>query len=662
MIAGLFLRNYKIYENFNFVHFTNGTNEKLNLLIGNNGAGKSSILEAIDTFFNDRDFIVNSNQRSKNASLAPVFLIEKSKLKNFNTAFLEALSVTFWNHEFTFLTSSNSSIENFISFREDLKNQNKQESYYLLLLGIRPNSKDVSLITFENTIFEILNISYGFTEDDSKKMLIQLYQAVKELYKYIYIPVETSISEFLKLESQGMQSLVDKELKSEIENILKNNKVKTEGKGEFRKTERNIPIINFINEKLEDYIDNIQNSIQQLEKTYHFNNELRNKRVGVKDFADVIIETYFSRRRLQKDGKDIMNLSSGERKKALIDIAYAFISQNTKTEQDIILAIDEPETSLHISMCYDQYQRIEEMANIYDKQVFVTTHWYGGLPVLNDGRLYHVEKHDTNGINVEVFSLENYFEQRKNHPDDINLKSFYDLTSSIISSVRNNGDKWLIVEGLADKKYIEHYLPDSHNYRILPVGGCPIVKKIYEYLYLPLSQDEEKASGNGKIFCLIDTDAKAISLSVKSNTDNKMLMMRRLQLDSGEIKLLKLEQGIMNVNTETELEETLNPSKFYNAFKTVVDIHGASFLTSCGTENIKYVFESYEFDNQAKFSFIKGEETFLKPLVAGRRMGNDMKELHLFFDRNKDEICQAYIKLEVGERPNWINEIITFLN
>lgn len=665
MIAGLFLRNFKTYEKFNFIPFNNGKDEKLNIFIGNNGAGKSSVLEALDTYFNGRTFILNSGARSRDASLAPVFLINKEKIKPHISQeqfdFIEKLSSFLWDEDLNSLFGSNPSIEDFVEFRKTLKTSKKEDNNFLLLFGLELDDKDISLISMENKAIEKF-ISYGINEVTFKKNLNSASQNINSLYRFIYIPVETSITDFLKLEADGMQSLMNKNLKNEIESILVDKKFEVEGKGAVRKSTRNVSINIFINEKLKEYIESVESSIQSIDESYHFNKEIRSTNVNPKDFVEVIINTFFTKRRLQKNGKEIAYLSAGERKKALIDIAYSFISQNPETEKEVIIAIDEPESSLHISMCYEQYNRIQEIANKFDKQVFITTHWYGGLPILSDGRLYHVLKDETNIPSIENFNLENYFEARKNHPDDINLKSFYDLTSSIISSVRNNNDKWLIVEGLADKKYLEHYLPINHNYKILPVGGCTIVKKVFEYLYLPLSQDEENVSGSGKIYCLIDTDAKAISLSIPSSTKNKMLIMRRLQLDGGEIKLLKLEEGMMNVNTETELEESLNPEKFYKSFTTIVRKYGGQFATTCGTETIENIFNCYEFDRESKFSFIKGEETFLKPLVAGRRIGNDMKELHLFFDKNKDNICQEYIKLEVGVRPNWINEIITFLN
>lgn len=659
MIVGLFLRNFKTYEKFNFISFSEGKNEKLNLFIGNNGAGKSSVLEALDVFFNAREFILNDNARSRDASVTPVILIKKEKLNPFLKPeileFTETLSTFIWNESLTSLYGSNPSMELFSEMRENLKTNIRSDDYYLLLFGHELSKKDYSLISLE-TKAESKFAEIGIDSEKLKRLLNSLVQITINQYNYIYIPVETSITDFLKLEASGMQSLMNKDLKNEIEQILSDHKFEIEGKTARK---RNVSISQFINERLKEYIETIETTIQNIDNTYHFNKELRSTNVNPKDFSDVIINTFFSKRRLQKEEREIAYLSSGERKKALIDIAFSFIAQNTLTEKEVILAIDEPEASLHISMCFEQYMRIEKIANTFNIQSFITTHWYGGLPILSYGRLYHVLKNGNNP-DVEIFDLENYFEVRKSHPDDINLKSFYDLTSSIVSSVRNNGDKWLIVEGLADKKYIEHYLPEGHPYRILPVGGCGIVKKIYEYLYLPLSQDEEVLQNGGKIFCLVDTDAKAVSIEIPAKTKNNTLMIRRLQIEFDEIKLLTVDQGYMGTNTETELEEALNPHKFFLAFNTVVKKYG-DFVIEGMSESVQEIFSNYEFDDAAKFSFIKGEHTFLKSNIGGRSNSSDLKTLHIFFDLMKNETCNEYIKLDNETRPNWIQEIINFL-
>ena len=51
MIIGIFLKNYKVYDGLKFIPLSNGS--YFSALFGPNGVGKSSVLEALDTFFND---------------------------------------------------------------------------------------------------------------------------------------------------------------------------------------------------------------------------------------------------------------------------------------------------------------------------------------------------------------------------------------------------------------------------------------------------------------------------------------------------------------------------------------------------------------------------------------------------------------------------------
>ncbi len=663
MVVGLFLRSYKTYENFNFIPFTEGKNEKFHLFIGNNGAGKSSILEALDTFFNDRPFIVHSNSKSENSSIAPVFLIEKSKLADSNIKnFINKISDQIWENEIpTNLTANNVSILNFSKFITNLKQSINHQDYFIFLIGITPIlGKDYNLISFQTHIAEKL---HEYSTDSFRRNLIGACNTIKNLYKYVYIPVETSITEFLKLEDNGMQALMDQNLKNSIEEML-TEKIEVDGKGEKRSRNRKVLMMSLVNEKLESYVSDVEKTIQRIDNTYHFNKETRSKRVNPKDFTNIIIEIYFKTRKLQKSKKDIAHLSAGERKKALIDIAYSFVSQSKVTEKEIILAIDEPESSLNISMCYDQFERIERMANYYKKQVFVTTHWYGGLPILNDGRLYHVQKKEKNEkqdqiIDLEIFALENYFEERGSFPNDINLKSFYDLTSSLVSAIRNSSTNWLIVEGNTDKKYIQHYLSNEIDVKILPVGGAPIVKKIYEYLYLPISINEELSSFKGKILCLIDTDPVSIKLDYfESETRNQKLKIRRLQIEKkyefDTVSLLRLGVG---TDTECEIENVLNPKKLYDSINLVID---ESFDEE--SNEIKELLLKYKFNDNSKFSKILDFNSIYLQNSLECNTSQDLEKLQKFIDKRKDNICNKYISMESSNKPNWIEDIEKLFN
>ncbi|HCD8184392.1 TPA: AAA family ATPase, partial [Enterobacter roggenkampii] len=95
------------------------------------------------------------------------------------------------------------------------------------------------------------------------------------------------------------------------------------------------------------------------------------------DILDSIFVKYFSLRPLSKNSKSINNLSSGEQRLALIDIATTLLSTKEEKEKEVILAIDEPEVSLESAHRFEQFCSLIELSEKYGRQIFVTTHWYG---------------------------------------------------------------------------------------------------------------------------------------------------------------------------------------------------------------------------------------------------------------------------------------------
>lgn len=96
MLVGLLLRHYKTYENAHFIPLSDSIDHKLNIFIGNNGVGKSSVLEALDSFFNGKYWNVNKNGAKKDSYISPVFLINKKEVKK-NSQYFEVLSEYFWS-------------------------------------------------------------------------------------------------------------------------------------------------------------------------------------------------------------------------------------------------------------------------------------------------------------------------------------------------------------------------------------------------------------------------------------------------------------------------------------------------------------------------------------------------------------------------------------
>ena len=654
MIIGIVVQNFKCYKGIQFIPLMKNKPEFLRVIIGNNGVGKSAILEAFDTFFNNANWTIHSDASRKDASIGVFFLQEKSKAETIvgNEKYIEIISKisdAFWNVNISANSAYSRSYSEFFKLREKISHL--RETHYLFMIGCESEKRDVSFLTFHGVVNESLKL---ITNKPNLVSLNALKEKFLEHYSYLYIPVETSISDFLKLEAKGMQVLMDKNIKQNITSRLNDKKI-TRTISESR--QKKISILDMINESLENYINTVEKDIQKIDKDYSFKTSRKqSKNLTANHITDVIVDAYYAKRNLKKGEKIIATLSSGEKRRALIDIAYVFLSQSKskKNEKELILAIDEPESSLHISKCYEQFDRIQELSTKYNHMVFIATHWYGALPIISSGSLLHLEeKHNS----ISVFDFKNYFEERRAHPDDIHFKSFFDLASSILSSLRSAEYNWLIVEGLDDKLYLEYYLDIvALNLNILPLGGCSNVIKLYEYLFAPLSQKklEETDGSKKKVLCLIDTDDLVQGIDVSSETKNKLLSIKRLSsdlIDSTRSTIINID----NPNRiSTEIEDILEPQKYYTALKECIN--------RSSDTTVKDSFGAFDFYENSIFSRIKGDESILIHRGEGRNQRDDKQKVIEFIETNKGIIAEEYVKQSKDdfEIPHCINLITEY--
>lgn len=643
MIISVLLKNYKCYKGINVLPFSEDFPDYLNLIIGNNGVGKSAILEGLDTLFNDAHWILNNDAKSKDDSqVGALFLLRKEFVKQIldskGEAIVEEVSSFFWNFTPVSMVPYHG-YEHF--FKIVQAHKQFENKYYLLFIGKSYSSKNLGFLTFDKQVRNSLTISPKPTEGTLHKLLY----SILEQHAYIYIPVETTVSSFLKLQNMSMQMLMDKNIKDEISKNLNEKRISRKTGAKVKK----LSLLDMINEILESYVKTVEGDIQREYEGYSYKPAPKqSSKLKASHVSDTIIEAYYSKRIFKKDGKLIEDLSSGEKRIILIDIISAFIQKNNPS-RELIVAIDEPESSLHISKCYAQFSKINQIAMWYNHQIFVTTHWYGSLPILKNGGLIHID--DTS--RVAYSSLNNYFEKRGGLPNDIQLKGYFDLTSSLLYAFRNSGQTMLLVEGYEDKRYIEYYLP-SLNLNIIPVGGCSNVKKIFSYLWTPLSDKEMSTRGDcRKIICLIDTDVSCPTIGIEEDIQSNILVMRRLhQEDDGDACLIRCTD---NKKNPTEVEEVLEPSLFYNSLKNII--------LKYGNDNEKDVFSHYVFDDNVKNSRIKGDYSIIKINELNRNVAEDKRVIMSFIDAHKDVIAVEYTSsTQTGFTPKWIEELKALCN
>lgn len=619
LILATLIKGYKSYDKSIFVPISKTVEEKFSVYIGNNGVGKSAILESLDTYFNGRVWNLTRGATKDEVFIVPIFLIEKNKFNrralnenHYEHAdlsensdlldILNSLSNYFWNvkKEFNSLSSKWQHISNFFNLREELRKYYSSDDYYLFLLGVQFTSKESYFSAFNDDVKKYFANDVGLNnEKELFKKFDKIKKIVTDYYSYVYFPVEQSIEEILKIEARQMQTLMNKDVLEEIDKALSD-------RFEINGKERNF--ITFLNNHLNEFIKEINQSIQQINSSYNYGAELFvKKNLTASDIREKILEAFFLKRSLKYNNKEINQLSSGEQRRALIDIAYSFLSNEGSRDKEIILAIDEPEVSMSISNCFSQFTRLEELANTYDNQILLTTHWYGSLPTISKGYLHHIQEEDGTA-KIRQFNFFNYLEEKKNFPDDIDLKSMFDLASSILSHMKTSKkSNWIICEGSDDKVYIESIIKNTDYIRVLPVGGMGNVVKLYNLLSNPISSEKKEFNNvkeSGKILCIIDTDNQRLNFN--GSDRDSLVQLRRLQLISNETKVKLIDPARQGEQySRTVIEDCLDPKTYYESIKEVIEKNGDS--------NLKYLFNQFSFNEVSPFSSVTGYDSIIKP-------------------------------------------------
>ena len=590
MIVGLLLRHYKNYGNLKFIPVVDDIAHKFSVYIGNNGVGKSAILEALDVVLNNHKiWNTTLGEKKSEAFICPLFLISKSSIPTAKKADFDMVSNYFWSDAL----EKNASIVRTAALNELLEYRNTlrrfEKTHYLILVGSEYDSPNAYFSSsFDNPVKRL----FSEEESNQKERANALKHMIWNHYTYLYIPIEESPKELLHLQNETMQKLLNKNVMQEIEKILKQ---KQDGKS----------IVDQINKNLDKFIKEVNAVISGIDESYEFAPESSiRKNLTAKDIRERVIESFLPLRALRVGSRRIDLLSSGEQRRAIIDVAYSTLIANgdRKTEKNIILAIDEPETSMHISNCFNQFLRLEKLAD-KDIQVLVTTHWYGYLPIAQNGSMHYLELDDSQ-TKISSFSLYNLLEQRRKFPDDVELKSMFDLASSLVSFMRREaGFKWIFCEGSDDKLYLQTMLSSYKNLHIIPLGGCGNVIKLYHILYGFLAEKTEEVKPDALF--LIDTDKQRVQVvgPDQYSGNNKSIVLKRLQIDKGEINLLNPTKG--GIYEQTEMEDCLNPEIYYKSLEMAVN--------NLGSKNLKGTFKKFEFDPNKKTSVLRGDNSCIRP-------------------------------------------------
>ncbi|MFM5243095.1 AAA family ATPase [Aeromonas rivipollensis] len=642
MIFSLFLRNYKTYRGWNFIPVSNG--EFFSAFVGENGVGKSSILEALDIYFNNPNSDWNYNHSvaksgfsSTEPTICPVFIIPKKYINKTRNIYkwLEVVSQITWQLEFQQFNSSHISIANeFIRQLDRFKTEEKgyEKSFFIFPLAFEKKSQretklSLSIFNGVSDYNDDLSEQFKITVDD---FIEEARSLIDELFEYIYIPSEIDFEHYTKIESNTTQSLMGTTVDEIVRKAVDEKLIKE------------------INTKLDIFINEVSSYLE----IYEYKKPAKKQTLfNLTHLSSKIIETYFESKVLNLnitgESTPIFHCSSGEKRKAIIDLARAFIMKSTDRRRHVILAIDEPEISLHTSSCFSQFEKLHDISS-HNVQTLVATHWYGFMSAIPAGTATYIAEQDSEK-KTYLIDLSRFREDIKiikteskgKQPSSIELKNINDLVQSIIASVTSENRGWIICEGSSDKRYIEHWLGQRNNINVISIGGSKYVKKLYEYFHLALEEDRQEIKG--KIFCLLDTDKHYEKYG--SKTAIKAIDIKRLHncIDKNETTLKTTNDN--NFFPPTEIEDCLEPYVFLQTF--------AHFTQHINDPSFQ------ELSDKMKVHIDNA------PAGLSLNLGHiEKKELERFFDLRgmKTSFSKKYCELDDPKAiPVWIDEVINFL-
>lgn len=401
MIIGIFIRNFKTYQGVNFIPLTN--QYQFCGLLGKNGVGKSSVLEALDTFFNNRPWNLNFSVKRSGIStskphIIPVFAIDKdSNIPNDLLEFFQDLDHLFRHSNDKDLNFGSASIarETFIRFQKSINDNQLLQDKYTIPIGVDYEGAE-TIFVFESiykTYCKQKNVDIPDENVGSKlkDLIHKSLNYIKKTLEYIYVPKEMDSELFTRLESKEIQTLMGEKLEDTLRGITENT-------------------ISDINKNLNAFLVNLND---QLNGYVYRTPTDRQQNLKKNDVYKLIIDAFFNIRKLHKREEEnyieINSLSSGEKQKAIIDVAKGLLKNHRADGSNLIIAIDEPETSLHVSACFEQFDSLFDISRDC-RQVLFSSHWYGFLPVLIEGNIC-VISNDSKGHLFDLINMHNYREQ-----------------------------------------------------------------------------------------------------------------------------------------------------------------------------------------------------------------------------------------------------------
>lgn len=375
-LVKLKLKNFRGYRELE-VNF----HRNLNVLIGKNDVGKSTILDALNIFFND-DVKIEPSDCYKGASEKVIEISVSFEIGSDELIILDASNPTSMDNEYLL------NKENLLEVKKVINaggNSITKSSVSVYLNTYHPIINERPLITYKSTELKRLLENYKDRIEDykgiNKTRKADMRKAIFELLvndETIFEEKEINIKD---IQDDSLKTWIKLRENLPLYTLFESDRSNTDGDKEVQDPMKAITkeVLAGLQEELDKIRDEVVTKVEEIgnktiEKLRDFNHEIANELKTIPELRNWDSVFKFS---LDTDNEIPLNKrGSGVRRLILLSYfrAQAEKSANETGSKDIIYAIEEPETSQH-----PDYQRmivdsLTAIANQEGNQVFLTTH------------------------------------------------------------------------------------------------------------------------------------------------------------------------------------------------------------------------------------------------------------------------------------------------
>ena len=571
-IEAIVLRNFKCYGATTIVPvFFSGRGNFLGL-IGENGVGKSAVLQGFDAFFNNKNWHRNKITRSAQEDCGVALIVSclLGEIAGLSQGCKDAIS------------AHNNSLRSVL--------QTKTPDF--------EGGVNNDLVFF--SCFILKNGSFGVFDglkliSDSVKPACEMHKFILGCLTYVYVDAEVNIDGAVGVNSQLLQFIKGTGFVGDVEKRLKNAK---DENGNTLSSQINTLVLNYFDET-------VVKKLQQFDSSYSYKNITTGASANLseKQLAELVVQVMFKNRELTKQyaGRHIglSEMSSGQRRAALLDYLLVVISSLDSIQKTkIILGIDEPEISVGASARIQQFEKLAKISSEIGGVLF-STHWYGWIQQLVEGAGLLVEESVDGTRNLTPFSLKSFSEINVSKPYE--MRMMFDFLSSLGAWAENNSNmKFIICEGITDFNLINKHFS---TYKVIfTVGAGQVINlyKIFQDYVFKVNINGEKLRN---IVFLIDTDPdKAKDLPAGGSNSN----LKRLSRDSkGRVEVVCENK---NLSEKCSIEDLLSAVPFLASLHEAVDqLDSEDDKVFIKTLSVKYAAEtgarSFGLDDVEKMKF-----------------------------------------------------------